>query len=39
MVTEADCAGVDRFTQLRDVMSRDLVTIGADEPAEAPSTG
>ncbi|GAC1592182.1 MAG: GuaB1 family IMP dehydrogenase-related protein [Acidimicrobiales bacterium] len=27
IVTEADCAGVDRFTQLRSVMSRDLVTL------------
>ena len=27
IVTEADCAGVDRFTQLRAVMSRDLVTL------------
>lgn len=27
IVTEADCQGVDRFAQLRDVMSRDLVTL------------
>ena len=27
IVTEADCAGVDRFANLRDVMSRDLLTI------------
>jgi IMP dehydrogenase len=27
IVTEADCQGVDRFSQLRDVMSRDLVTL------------
>jgi IMP dehydrogenase len=27
IVTEADCAGVDRFTQLADVMTRDLLTI------------
>ena len=29
VVTEADCQGVDRFTQLRQVMSRDLVTLPA----------
>ncbi|GAA2400083.1 GuaB1 family IMP dehydrogenase-related protein [Actinomadura vinacea] len=36
VVTEADCHGVDRFSQLRDVMSRDLVTLrdGVD-PREA----
>src|SRR6476469_4328427 len=34
LVTEADLSGVDRFTQVRDVMSRDVVTIGADESAE-----
>ncbi|MEV4678478.1 MULTISPECIES: GuaB1 family IMP dehydrogenase-related protein [Actinomadura] len=36
VVTEADCQGVDRFAQLRDIMSRDLVTLpaGAD-PREA----
>ncbi|MCW2525912.1 MAG: Inosine-5-monophosphate dehydrogenase [Pseudonocardiales bacterium] len=27
VVTEADCTGVDRFAQLRDVMSTDLVTL------------
>ncbi len=32
VVTEADCTGVDRFTQLRQVMSRELLTLpaGAD---------
>ncbi|MGH3241975.1 MAG: CBS domain-containing protein, partial [Spirillospora sp.] len=36
VVTEADCQGVDRFAQLRDIMSRDLVTVpyGVD-PREA----
>jgi IMP dehydrogenase len=34
LVTEADLTGVDRFTQVRDVMSRDVVTIGADASAE-----
>jgi IMP dehydrogenase len=29
LVTEADCTGVDRFTQLHEVMSTDLVTIAA----------
>jgi IMP dehydrogenase len=29
VVTEADCVGVDRFTQLRQVMSRELVTLPA----------
>ncbi|MFA1543069.1 GuaB1 family IMP dehydrogenase-related protein [Actinomadura monticuli] len=29
VVTEADCQGVDRFAQLRDIMSRDLVTLPA----------
>ena len=29
VVTEADCAGVDRFTQLHQVMSRDLLTLPA----------
>ena len=29
IVTEADCAGVDRFTQLRDVMSAELFTLPA----------
>jgi IMP dehydrogenase len=27
LVTEADCTGVDRFTQLHEVMSTDLVTV------------
>ncbi|MEU5884051.1 GuaB1 family IMP dehydrogenase-related protein [Spirillospora sp. NPDC047279] len=27
VVTDADCHGVDRFAQLRDIMSRDLVTL------------
>jgi IMP dehydrogenase len=27
VVTEGDCHGVDRFTQLREVMARDLVTL------------
>ncbi|MGI8331157.1 GuaB1 family IMP dehydrogenase-related protein [Actinomadura scrupuli] len=35
VVTEADCHGVDRFANLRDIMSRDLVTlpdsVGAQE--------
>ncbi|WP_150237871.1 GuaB1 family IMP dehydrogenase-related protein [Nocardiopsis quinghaiensis] len=36
VVTEADCAGVDRFAQLRDVMSTELLTVPADtEPREA----
>ncbi|MFB4296477.1 GuaB1 family IMP dehydrogenase-related protein [Actinomadura sp. NTSP31] len=36
VVTEADCQSVDRFAQLRDIMSRDLVTLphGVD-PREA----
>ncbi|MFC3994999.1 GuaB1 family IMP dehydrogenase-related protein [Nocardiopsis sediminis] len=29
VVTEADCVGVDRFTQLREVMSTELLTIAA----------
>ncbi len=29
VVTEADCQGVDRFTQLRQVMSTDLLTLPA----------
>src|SRR5207244_2687041 len=29
VVTEADCHGVDRFTQLRQVMSTDLLTLPA----------
>ncbi|NUP52799.1 MAG: GuaB1 family IMP dehydrogenase-related protein [Catenulispora sp.] len=39
IITEADCAGVDRFTNLADIMSRDLLTIpdgtGAKEAFEA----
>ncbi|GAA2626168.1 GuaB1 family IMP dehydrogenase-related protein [Actinomadura fulvescens] len=36
VVTDADCHGVDRFAQLRDIMSRDLVTIPGDlDPQEA----
>ncbi|MEO3824197.1 GuaB1 family IMP dehydrogenase-related protein [Actinomadura sp. B10D3] len=36
VVTEADCQGVDRFAQLRDIMSRDLVTLPAGvDPREA----
>ncbi|GAB3678113.1 GuaB1 family IMP dehydrogenase-related protein [Angustibacter aerolatus] len=31
VVTPADCAGVDRYTQLADVMSRDLLVLDADE--------
>ncbi len=30
VVTDADCAGVDRFAQLRDVMSRDLLSLPDD---------
>ncbi|WP_116026969.1 GuaB1 family IMP dehydrogenase-related protein [Thermomonospora umbrina] len=36
VVTEADCQGVDRFAQLRDIMSRDLVTLpDTVDPREA----
>jgi IMP dehydrogenase len=36
VVTEADCQGVDRFANLRDVMSRDLVTLpDTVDPQEA----
>ncbi len=35
VVTEADCIGVDRFTQLARVMSSDLVTIADDVLPEA----
>ncbi len=31
VVTEADCAGVDRYTQVREVMSRDLLLLDADD--------
>ncbi|HEY1177872.1 MAG TPA: IMP dehydrogenase, partial [Phytomonospora sp.] len=34
VVTEADCAGVDRFTQLRQIASRDLVTLAATTAPE-----
>lgn len=36
VVTEADCTGVDRFTQLRQVMSRELLTLPAGvDPEQA----
>ncbi|MFC6887204.1 MULTISPECIES: GuaB1 family IMP dehydrogenase-related protein [Actinomadura] len=36
VVTEADCQGVDRFAQLREIMSRELVTLPAGlDPREA----
>jgi IMP dehydrogenase len=36
IVTEADCTGVDRFTQLHRVMSADLLTLPADvDPRQA----
>ena len=36
VVTDADLTGVDRFTQLSEVMSRDLLLLDADiEPREA----
>ena len=36
VVTEVDCADVDRFTQLNAVMSRDLLTLPAEvDPEEA----
>ena len=34
VVTEADCQGVDRFTQLRQIMSADLLTLPAGTDAE-----
>jgi IMP dehydrogenase len=34
VVTEADCAGVDRFTQLDTIMSRELLTLPAGMDAE-----
>lgn len=38
IVTEEDCEGVDRFTQLKNVMSKDLITLpdtyGAKEAFE-----
>jgi IMP dehydrogenase len=33
VVTEADCQGVDRFTQVGDVLSADLLVLDADEVA------
>ncbi|MDQ6641256.1 MAG: GuaB1 family IMP dehydrogenase-related protein [Actinomycetota bacterium] len=30
IVTEADCTGVDRFSQVREVMTTDMVTLTAD---------
>ncbi|MFD5914469.1 GuaB1 family IMP dehydrogenase-related protein [Streptomyces massasporeus] len=39
VVTDADLSGVDRFTQLAEVMSRDLLLIDADmDPGEAFNT-
>jgi IMP dehydrogenase len=36
VVTEVDCEGVDRFAQLRHVMSTDLLTVPAEaDPAQA----
>jgi IMP dehydrogenase len=36
VVTEVDCLGVDRFTQLRQVMSRELLTLPVDvDPRQA----
>jgi GMP reductase len=35
IVTEADCQGVDRFTQLKTVMSTELLTLPADIDPEA----
>jgi IMP dehydrogenase len=35
IVTEADCTNVDRFTQLRAVMSTDLLTLPADVSPQA----
>ena len=34
VVTESDCTGVDRFTQLRDVASTELLTLPEGLPAE-----
>ncbi|MFV0461545.1 MAG: GuaB1 family IMP dehydrogenase-related protein [Actinomycetales bacterium] len=40
VVTESDCAGVDRFTQLHEVMTPDPLTLDADEvEAGAPGAG
>src|SRR5215469_13897320 len=39
VVTEADCQGVDRYTQVRQVMSTDLLTLPAGiEPEKAPAS-
>lgn len=39
VVTEADCGGVDRFTQVHEVMSNDLLTVPAGtDPTEAFNT-
>jgi IMP dehydrogenase len=35
IVTEADCSGVDRFTNIGDIMSRDLLTIPDGTSPEA----
>ena len=36
IITEADCENVDRFTQLQQIMSRDLITLNDDvTPREA----
>ncbi len=35
IVTEEDCAGVDRFTQLHSVMSKDLMTLPDTADAHA----
>lgn len=32
VITETDCVGVDRFTQLRDIASTELLTVPADLP-------
>ena len=35
IITETDCLGVDRFTQLRDIASTELMTVPADLPPKA----
>ena len=35
IVTEADCEGVDRFTQVEDVMTSSMITVPADTDARA----
>lgn len=35
IVTEADCEGVDRFTQVEDVMTSSMITVSADTDARA----